>query len=50
MVRVEAQHQIEADVEHNGDVSDELDVVPRKALSQLDLYKFVEFLGSLLAI
>ena len=50
MVRVQTNHQIEADVEHDGNVGDELDVIPCQALSQLDLDKLVELLGTLLAI
>ena len=50
VVRVQTNHQIEADVEHDGNVGDELDVIPCQALGQLDLDKLVELLGTLLAI
>ena len=50
VVRVQTNHQIEADVEHDGNVGDELDIIPCQALGQLDLDKLVELLGTLLAI
>lgn len=50
VIRVQTNHQIEADVKHDGNVGDELDIIPCQALGQLDLDKLVELLGSLLAI
>ena len=50
MVRVQTNHQIEADVKHDGDVGDELDIIPCQAFGQLDLDKLIELLSTLLAI
>ena len=44
---VQAYHQIVADVKHNWDVGDQLLVISREALCQLDLDKLVELFGAL---
>lgn len=50
MALVHAEHQAVDDLDHDGNVCQEFFVVASQVLSQLNLDKLVEFLGSLDAI